>query len=464
MSGGLHRLWKRFAVDLAGVRPGQRVLDLAGGTGDLARLFAGKVGPPGRVVHSDINHAMLAAGRDKLLDRGVACPPCSATPKRCRSRTAVRRACRSPSACATSRARRSRSPRCAACSARAAPRSCSSSPASRRRSRPLYDWYSFNVLPRLGKLVANDEASYRYLAESIRVHPDQDVAGADDGTGGFRPGRIPEPHRGRRRYARRPRLLIAAGEGAILQASAVRRIECMNRLFAVAAAARGADRLPGCRRRRRQAPGRRPQLRLAAPDDAHPRAEPAERHAAARPPIPRPPRRVPRPPPPPAAARACRAGSARSRVSRRASASRRCCRTSACPRLREHPAARPAGRAAASLLVRMFLARRAAPAAPLQYAGAPADSRRAAASAARHARRSSPSSSGAAQPRVRRTAFRRDSMPPPFVEQAKLQFRQLQAAYDAADRKALADVMTPEMFAEVSQRPRPARDARSPPR
>ena len=74
MSGGLHRLWKRFAVELVPARPGQRVLDLAGGTGDLARLFAARVGAAGAVVHTDINGAMLAAGRDKLLDRGLALP------------------------------------------------------------------------------------------------------------------------------------------------------------------------------------------------------------------------------------------------------------------------------------------------------------------------------------------------------------------------------------------------------
>ena len=74
MSGGLHRAWKRFAVETSGVRPGARVLDVAGGTGDLARLFAQRVGPAGTVVHTDINGAMLAAGRDKLVDKGVVLP------------------------------------------------------------------------------------------------------------------------------------------------------------------------------------------------------------------------------------------------------------------------------------------------------------------------------------------------------------------------------------------------------
>jgi demethylmenaquinone methyltransferase/2-methoxy-6-polyprenyl-1,4-benzoquinol methylase len=173
MSGGLHRLWKRYAVDLVSVRPGQRVLDLAGGTGDLARLFAGKVGASGAIVHSDINHAMLAAGRDKLLDRGLALPTvqCNAEALPFASRTfdvvsiafGLRNVTRKEVALAEMR--RVLRPGGAALVlefSRVAP-----------PLAPFYDWYSFNVLPRLGKAVANDEASYRYLAESIRVHPDQ---------------------------------------------------------------------------------------------------------------------------------------------------------------------------------------------------------------------------------------------------------------------------------------------------
>ena len=173
MSGGLHRFWKRYAVDLVCVRPGQRVLDLAGGTGDLARLFADKVGAPGVVVHSDINHAMLAAGRDKLLDTGLTLPTvqCNAETLPFGPRTfdvvsiafGLRNVTRKEAALAEMR--RVLRPGGAALvlefSRVAAPLA------------PFYDWYSFNVLPRLGKVVANDEASYRYLAESIRVHPDQ---------------------------------------------------------------------------------------------------------------------------------------------------------------------------------------------------------------------------------------------------------------------------------------------------
>ena len=173
MSGGLHRLWKRFAVAAAAVREGQKVLDLAGGTGDLARLFAARVGTTGLVVHTDINGAMLAAGRDKLLDAGVVLPTvqCDAEALPFRSGTfdvvsiafGLRNVTRKDVALA--QMRRILRPGGTAIvlefSKVAAPLA------------PAYDWYSFNVLPRLGKLVAKDEASYRYLAESIRVHPDQ---------------------------------------------------------------------------------------------------------------------------------------------------------------------------------------------------------------------------------------------------------------------------------------------------
>jgi demethylmenaquinone methyltransferase/2-methoxy-6-polyprenyl-1,4-benzoquinol methylase len=174
MSGGLHRYWKRYTVQIAGIRPGACVLDLAGGTGDLARLFARAAGPRGFVVLSDINHAMLAEGRDKLLDRGTPVPvvQCDAEklPFRDRSFDAVsigfglRNVTRKDAALAEMR--RVLRPGGVALvlefSRVWAPLA------------PAYDWYSFNVLPRLGRLVARDDASYRYLAESIRVHPDQE--------------------------------------------------------------------------------------------------------------------------------------------------------------------------------------------------------------------------------------------------------------------------------------------------
>jgi demethylmenaquinone methyltransferase/2-methoxy-6-polyprenyl-1,4-benzoquinol methylase len=175
MSAGLHRLWKRFAIDVSGVRAGQRVLDLAGGTGDLAKLFAARVGSTGTVVHTDINGAMLAEGRDKLLDAGLVLPTiqcnAEALPFAARSFNIVsiafglRNVTRKDAALAEMR--RVLVPGGVAVvlefSRVAAPLA------------PAYDWYSFKVLPKLGKLIAKDEASYRYLAESIRVHPDQET-------------------------------------------------------------------------------------------------------------------------------------------------------------------------------------------------------------------------------------------------------------------------------------------------
>jgi len=185
MSVGLHRLWKRFAIGAVRPRPGQRILDLAGGTGDLARLFAAKVGASGTVVHSDINHAMLAAGRDKLIDRGLALPTvqCNAealpfadrafdvvsiafglrnVTRKDRALAEMRRVLRPGGAALVLEFSRVAEP-----------------------LAPIYDWYSFNVLPRLGKLVAHDDASYRYLAESIRVHPDQAALAAMMEQAGF---------------------------------------------------------------------------------------------------------------------------------------------------------------------------------------------------------------------------------------------------------------------------------------
>ena len=173
LSMGLHRAWKAYTVAVANVQPGMQVLDIAGGTGDLARAFAKAAGPTGRVVLTDINEAMLRVGRDRLLDEGVVLPT-------------------------------------AACDAEHLPFADSSfdlvsvafglrnmthkdralaemgrvlKPGGRllvlEFSKPSpalqkpYDWYSFSFMPLMGKLIANDEQSYRYLAESIRMHPDQ---------------------------------------------------------------------------------------------------------------------------------------------------------------------------------------------------------------------------------------------------------------------------------------------------
>ena len=173
MSAGLHRGWKRFALEVSGVREGRRVLDLAGGTGDLAKLFAKRVGPRGSVVHTDINGAMLETGRDRLIDEGVVLPTvqCNAEALSFRRHAfdcvtigfGLRNVTHKDRALAEMA--RVLVPGGVALvlefSRVAAPLA------------PLYDWYSFTMLPLLGRLVVHDAASYRYLAESIRVHPDQ---------------------------------------------------------------------------------------------------------------------------------------------------------------------------------------------------------------------------------------------------------------------------------------------------
>ena len=174
MSLGLHRLWKRFAVEQSLVRPGDRVLDVAGGTADLARLFARRVGPRGEVVLTDINAAMLGIGRDRLLDAGmvVSVAQCNAEklpfPNDRFDCVSVAFGLRNMTHKESAIAEMRRVLR----------------PGGRlvilefsrvwKPLAPFYDAYSFQVLPRLGQLIARDAESYRYLAESIRVHPDQE--------------------------------------------------------------------------------------------------------------------------------------------------------------------------------------------------------------------------------------------------------------------------------------------------
>jgi demethylmenaquinone methyltransferase/2-methoxy-6-polyprenyl-1,4-benzoquinol methylase len=174
MSAGMHRAWKAFTIALAGVRTGERVLDVASGSGDLASAFARRVGPVGEVWLTDINGAMLARGRDRLLDAGRALPlaqcdaehlPFRADYFDCVSVAFGLRNMTHKDA-ALSEMRRVLKP-----GGRLLVLEFS------RVWKPLtraYDWYSFKVLPWLGSRFAGDADSYRYLAESIRVHPDQE--------------------------------------------------------------------------------------------------------------------------------------------------------------------------------------------------------------------------------------------------------------------------------------------------
>ena len=185
MSMGLHRVWKAYTVLVADIREGHQVLDIAGGTGDLALAFSKKVGKSGRVVHTDINEAMLRTGRDRLLDAGVALPTlvCDAEklpfPNDHFDVVSVAFGLRNMTHKDVALAEMNRVLK----------------PGGKllvlefsKVAPPLekaYDWYSFKVLPKLGKWVAGDDASYQYLAESIRMHPSQDELKAMMKQGGF---------------------------------------------------------------------------------------------------------------------------------------------------------------------------------------------------------------------------------------------------------------------------------------
>jgi demethylmenaquinone methyltransferase / 2-methoxy-6-polyprenyl-1,4-benzoquinol methylase len=173
MSAGLHRAWKAYTVQVANLKPGERALDIAGGTGDLSRAFARKVGESGVVVHTDINEAMLRQGRDRLLDEGLILPTSLADAEKLPFKSesfdlvSVAFGLRNMTHKDLALAEMCRVLK----------------PGGRllvlefsRIAEPLrkpYDWYSFNILPRLGSLFAGDAESYKYLAESIRMHPDQ---------------------------------------------------------------------------------------------------------------------------------------------------------------------------------------------------------------------------------------------------------------------------------------------------
>jgi len=188
MSFGIHRLWKRFAIEMCGIKPGQRVLDIAGGTGDLAAKISKLVGESGEVVLADINSSMLQLGRTRLIDNGIAGNTrfvqanaeslpfpdnyfdCICIAFGLRNVTYIDKALASM--------QRTLRP-----GGRLMVLEFSKPVAP--GLKPIYDLYSFKILPRFGKLVANDESSYRYLAESIRMHPDQNTLLEKMVTAGF---------------------------------------------------------------------------------------------------------------------------------------------------------------------------------------------------------------------------------------------------------------------------------------
>ena len=210
MSGGIHRIWKRFTIEMSGVRPGDRVLDIAGGTGDLAAKFSRLVGSNGLVVLADINSSMLEVGRDKLTDHGVAgnityvqanaeCLPfpenyfdCITIAFGLRNVTHKDKALESMLRILKPGGRLL---------------VLEFSKPTNSLLEKVYDRYSFSVLPKIGKLVADDEDSYRYLAESIRMHPDQKALKAMMEHAGFvncsfhnMTGGIVALHRGEKAY------------------------------------------------------------------------------------------------------------------------------------------------------------------------------------------------------------------------------------------------------------------------
>ncbi|QTX21099.1 bifunctional demethylmenaquinone methyltransferase/2-methoxy-6-polyprenyl-1,4-benzoquinol methylase UbiE [Comamonas aquatica] len=174
MSGGLHRAWKAYTVMVANLKEGDQVLDIAGGTGDLSMAFSKKVGASGTVVHTDINEAMLRVGRDRLTDKGIFLPTlvCDAEklpfPDNYFNLVSVAFGLRNMTHKDAALKEMNRVLK----------------PGGKllvlefsKVAKPLekvYDWYSFNILPKMGSMVAGDPDSYRYLAESIRMHPGQE--------------------------------------------------------------------------------------------------------------------------------------------------------------------------------------------------------------------------------------------------------------------------------------------------
>lgn len=192
MSAGIHRLWKRFMLEVSGVRPGQKVLDLAAGTGDISMLFADRVGANGKVVMSDINESMLGVGRDRVIDRGYAgridFVQANAEKLPFESNTfdivsigfGLRNVTDKDAALREMH-------RVLKVGGQA--RVLEFSEVTVDWFKPVYDFHSFKVLPKLGQLFAQDAGSYQYLAESIRKHPAQaELQGMMDAAGFARTG------------------------------------------------------------------------------------------------------------------------------------------------------------------------------------------------------------------------------------------------------------------------------------
>jgi len=178
MSFGIHRLWKRHAIELSGIRPGNKVLDLAGGTGDLTKAFAKRVGKTGQVVLADINESMVRVGRDRLINEGVmgnvdytiTNAEALTYPDNTFDLVTISFGLRNVTNKDKALAEMARVLK---------PGGQLMVLEFSKVTQPLlakaYDFYSFNILPKMGKLIADDEASYQYLAESIRMHPDQET-------------------------------------------------------------------------------------------------------------------------------------------------------------------------------------------------------------------------------------------------------------------------------------------------
>jgi len=178
MSMGVHRIWKRQTIDLSGVRPGHKVLDLAGGTGDLTKAFAKRVGKTGQVVLADINESMVRVGRDRLINEGISGnvdysitnAEALAFPDNTFDLATIAFGLRN-----VTNKDKALEELYRVLKPSGQLMILEFSKVTNPAFAKLYDFYSFNILPKMGKVIADDEASYQYLAESIRMHPDQET-------------------------------------------------------------------------------------------------------------------------------------------------------------------------------------------------------------------------------------------------------------------------------------------------